>query len=67
MANDRDKQADKRLDETEFEPDAWERFERAVDKALHTPPKRQAEMKVGRKAKAPGPVQSKGSTETDDR
>ncbi len=33
------KKADKRLDEIEIEPGAWERFEKAVEGALHTTPK----------------------------
>lgn len=46
------KKADNSRGEVEIEPGAWERFEKAVDGALHTKPKRQDEMKVGKRKAA---------------
>jgi len=47
-------QSKKSESELEFEPDAWQRFERAVDTVSKSPPQHKAKKKqaAGKKAKA---------------
>lgn len=49
-----------RLEDVETEPGAWGRFERAVDAALHTPPKQRPKRERGEAGAKKAPVRKDG-------
>ena len=43
-----------KADKVEFEPDAWQRFERAVDVVAKSPPQPKVKKKAAKRKKKPG-------------
>jgi hypothetical protein len=48
------KTTSKKSQRVEFEPDAWARFERAVDVVAKSPPQPKVKKKVAKRKKKPG-------------